>query len=82
MKTFWKALKIIGYIIFGVFGVNLLYVLFLYVVRHEGMFFLYNPDFGSHSNASLGWQIIWSVIVVLISWGLISLSKRKLKSIG
>jgi heme/copper-type cytochrome/quinol oxidase subunit 2 len=80
MKNLWKILKIIGYIIAGIFGINLLYVLFIYGVRHEDWFFIYNPNFGHHSNAELAWQIIYSVIVVLIAWGLISLSKKKLKS--
>lgn len=79
VKTGWKALKIVGYIILGVFGINLLYVLILYAVRYEGWFFIYNPNLGYHSNTELGWQIIWSIIVVLIAWGLISLAKRKLK---
>lgn len=81
MKTGWKIIKVVGYIILGVFGINLLYVLFLYAVRHEGWFFLYDPNFGHHSNAELGWQILWSTIVVLVAWGVISLSKRKLKSL-
>ena len=75
----WKILKVIGYIIFGIFGINLLYVLFLYAVRHEGMFFIYNPNLGRHSNAELGWQILYSVVVLLIAWGLISLAKKKIK---
>ena len=81
MKALWKTLKVIGYIILGLFGVNLLYVLFLYAVRHEGWFFLYDPNFGRHSNAELGWQILSSTIVVLVAWGLISLSKKKLKAV-
>lgn len=81
MKALWKTLKVIGYIILGVFGINLLYVLFIYVVRHEGWFFIYNPNLGHHSNAELGWQILWSVIVALAAWGLISLSKKKIKAV-
>ena len=79
MKIVWKILKVVGYILAGIYGINLLYVLFLYAVRHEDWFFLYNPNFGRHSNIDLGWQILWSTIVILIAWGLISLSKRKLK---
>lgn len=79
IKTPWNILKIAGYIIAGIFGINLLYVLFVYSIRHEG-WFLYNPTFGSHSNAELAWQIVYSLIVILISWGIISLSKKKLKS--
>ena len=80
MKTPWKVLKVVGYIIAGVFGINLLYVLFIYAVRHEGWFFIYNPTFGSHSNSELAWQVIYSVILLLLGWGLISLSRKKLKS--
>ena len=79
MRILWKSLKIIGYIICGVFSVNLLYTMFVYAVRHEDWFFIYNPNFGPHSNAELGWQILWSTIVVLVAWGLIKLAKRKLK---
>lgn len=82
MKALWKTLKVVGYIILGVFGINLLYVLFLYAVRHEGWFFIYNPNFGHHSNAELGWQIIWSTILILVAWGLISLARRKLKPVA
>jgi len=81
VKALWKTLKIAGYIILGVFGINLLYVLFLYAVRHEGWLFIYNPSFGRHSNAALAWQIVYSVILILVAWGVISLSKRKLKAI-
>jgi len=82
VKALWKTLKVVGYIILGVFGINLLYVLFLYAVRHEGWFFIYNPNFGHHSNAELGWQIIWSTILILVAWGLISLARRKLKPVA
>lgn len=80
MKATWKILKVVGYIIAGVFGINLLYVLFAYGVRHEGWLFIFNPTFGSHSNSELAWQIIYSVALVLLGWGLISLSKRRLKA--
>ena len=82
MKRGWKILKVVGYILAGIFGINLLYVLFLYAVRHENWFFLYDPNFGRHSNVELGWQILWSTIVILIAWGLVSLSKKKLKSVS
>jgi hypothetical protein len=81
VKIPWKALKVIGYIICGLFGVNLLYVLFLYAVRHEGWLFIYNPNFGNHTNSELAWQIIYSIILLLLGWGLISLSKKKLKAV-
>ena len=81
MKTLWRVLKVVGYIIGGIFAVNLLYVFFIYAVRHEGWFFIHNPTFGSHSNSDLAWQIIWSIILVLLGWGLISLSRKKLKSV-
>jgi hypothetical protein len=80
MKTLWKALKVVGYIILGIFGINLCYAMVLFSIRHEGWFFIYNPNIGSHTNAELAWQIFYSLAVVLIAWGLISLAKRKLKS--
>jgi len=82
VKTLWKAFKIVGYIILGIFGVNLGYVLFLYSVRHEGWSCMYNPNLGSHTNVELAWQIIWSIIAVALSMGLIHLSKKKLKAIN
>jgi len=82
MKTPWKVLKVVGYIVAGVFGINLLYASFIYAVRHEGWFPIYNPTFSSHSNSELAWQAIYSIIPVLLSWGLISLSNKKLKSVG
>jgi len=81
VKTPWKVLKVVGYIISGVFGINLLYAMFIYAVRHEDWFFIYNPNFGPHTNSELAWQIIYSVILLLLGWGLISLSKKKLKAV-
>jgi hypothetical protein len=75
----WKILKIAGYVLIGVYGIDLLYALVLYGIRHEGWFFLYNPNFGSHSNSELAWRILWSTIVILAGWGLTVLSRRKLK---
>jgi len=69
-----------GYIIAGVFSVNLLYALFTYAVRHEGWFFTYNANFGWHTNSELAWQTVYSVILLLLGWGLISLSRKKLKA--
>ena len=74
---FWKILKVVGYIIAGVFTVNLLYALFIYNTGHEDWTLIYNPGLGSGT----AWQIIYSIILLLIAWGLISLSKKKLRSI-
>jgi len=81
LKTLWKALKVIGYIICGIFTVNFFYVGILYAIRHEGWFIIYNPTLGSHTNSELAWQIVYSVILLLLGWGLISLSKKKLKAV-
>jgi len=75
VKILWKALKVIGYIICGVFTVNLLYALFTYNMGHEHWTLIYNPGIGSGT----AWQIIYSIAFLLIGWGLIELSKRKLK---
>ena len=79
MKRVWKTLMIMGYVLAGLFSINLLYVLVLYGIRHDGWFFIYNPNFGPHSNATLAWQIIWSVILLLIASAVVGLSKRKVK---
>jgi len=81
MKTVWKTLKIIGYILLTIFGINLAYVSILYAIRHEGWFFIYNPNLGIHSNAVLGWQILWSIILALISLAIVSLSKSRLRAL-
>jgi hypothetical protein len=73
---------VIGYVFLGIFGINLLYVMVLYSIRHEGWFFIYNPNLGSHSNAELAWQIIGSMVVILIAWAIISVSKKRLKKGG
>jgi hypothetical protein len=80
MKILWRVLKVIGYIICGVFTVNLLYALFISNIRQEDLSFIYNPSFGWHTNSELVWQIIYSIVFLLIGWGLISLSRKKLKN--
>jgi len=70
---------IIGYVLMGLFGVNLLYVLIPYLIRHDGMFFLYNPNFGRYTNSQLALQIIESVILMLIAWGIVAISKKRLR---
>ena len=72
---------IAGYVLLGLFGINLLYTLFVYAVRHDGWFVVYNPDFGSHTNAELGFQIVWSIILILIAWAVVALSRRKMKAL-
>lgn len=81
METVWKTLKITGYILLTIFGINLAYVSILYAIRHEDWFFIYNPDLGIHSNAILAWQILWSIILALISFAIVSISKSRLKAL-
>lgn len=80
MKKVWKALMIAGYILMGLFVVNFFYVSVLYAIRHEGWFFLYNPTLGSHTNSQLALQIVESVILMLIAWGIITISKKRLRA--
>jgi len=80
MYKIWKGLMIVGYILLGLFGINLIYVLVIYAIRHENWFLIYNPNFGPHTNPELAWQIIWSIVLSLIAWTVVTLSKRRLKA--
>ena len=79
VKKLWKIFMVLGYILLGIFGVNLLYVLILYAIRHEGWLMIYNPNFGPHTNPELAWQIIWSIVLILISYAIVTISKKRLK---
>lgn len=79
MNKVWKTLMIAGYVLMSLFAVNFFYVSILYAIRHEGWFFIYNPTLGSHTNAALLIQIVWSIILMLIAWAIISISKKRLK---
>jgi len=81
MQKVWKSLMIAGYVLPGVFVVNFLYVGTLYAIRHQGWFFIYNPNLGSHTNSQLALQIVESIILMFIAWGIIAISKRKPKAV-
>jgi hypothetical protein len=82
MKQVWKTLMIIGYVLMGLFAINFFYVGTLYAIRHEGWFFIYNPMLGSHTNSQLALQIVESVVLMLVGWGIISISRKRLKLAG
>ncbi|MDO9334698.1 MAG: hypothetical protein Q7T57_09290 [Dehalococcoidales bacterium] len=79
----WKILKILGYIIAIIFGVNLVYCGLPYMIRHEDWFFIYNPTFNLfgkyRTNEVLAWQILYSIILLILGGILISIADKKLK---
>lgn len=75
-KVFRGILKVAGYIIGAIYTVNLLISLVSYSIRHDGWYFIYNPNFGRLSNSDLAWQIVISFIFIMLAWGLITVSKK------